>query len=901
MTALLVAATSFGQSKQQPITLTKSDLQPVEFSAPAFNPETARSVAELTRMGYPAPVKPTSTTFRTDKKPSSSMSTVRIPLDFDFRGGGVPCNLEEGFETSVPPAGWTLNQFNVAETWYQDPGVISPPSEGLASAICEYDPALNFQLEQLNSSAVNLSSLVNPALSFDWLSSYYWGVDPNNNYDINVYISTNGGSSWTLLWNEDTEGVFTSFQWYTEVIDLAAYSAATAALFRFEYFGADGAQANLDGISVCGIVPGAPCTTAATTYGDLNTAGGAPCFDGVQCLTTDPAFAGIGVYGSEAYLLDNVEAGFDYVFDMCSGTGAGSWIPEITILAADGTTIDADNMASASSGQSHGQQCSLAWTASQSGTYTILINEMGTAIGDAPNQVNCITTYSVDNGNPTVTCGQNPFPCVPCDVMNLISPQAQNVCPGDTGVLALDAVPTSPGDFSVGFAPGPNASGGNPLGFTLTGLDDIDFPYGFDNDLNGVLSFNGLDTLLGTWFLTVYGTLPDGSNCDSTSMTVVSFLDANDPACSSGPCTEVSANSNGGIPWADLNNNGGAPCHDGTQCWTTDPNFNGIGIYGSEGYYLDNVVAGFDYVFDMCSGFGAGSWIPEITIIAADGTTIDADNAASGTSGLTHGQQCSLAWTATQSGQYTIIINEMGTSNGDAPSQANCASLLAIDNGNPTVTCGQNPAPCPPCEAGMISSATTQGVCPGETLDIALSGNNSPDTYTVSFTAGAGASGGNINGMNITEYTALDFPLSYDSDLNGILSANQLDPLLGTWTVTVFSVNSGFDCDSTTNTITVTFYTANDPACITSIGDDSNSEFMLFPNPTQGIFTLVANEVSGNTTVNVMDVAGKLIYTESQFVGNGFRKTYDLNVAAGTYIVQLVGENGISTRKLTIE
>lgn len=888
-------AVGFAQNKQEPIVFSKNDLTPTEFVAPTFNPEAAKSIEQLTRMGFEAPKRNVERNFGQNKNESDKLNTVQIPLNLFSRGGGAPCNLEEGFEASVPPPGWTLNQFNTAETWYQDAGVISPPSEGLASAICEYDPALNFQLEQLQSGAVNLSTLTNPTLTFDWLSSYYWGVDPNNNYDVNVYISTNSGANWTLLWNEDGEGVFTSFQWYTEVIDLSAYGTSTNALFRFEYFGLDGAQANLDAISVCGIIPGAPCTAAASTYNDLNTAGGAPCFDGVQCVTTDPAFAGLGIYGSEAYLLDNVEAGFDYVFDMCSGFGAGSWVPEIVILAADGTTIDAENTASGTSGLTHGAQCSLAWTATQSGTYTILINEMGTASGNAPSQANCITTLAVDNGNPTVTCGQNPFPCLPCDVTTLTSPLSQTVCPGDTGVIALTGAQSSPGDFSIGFAEGPGASGGLPGGFTLTGLAAIDFPYGFDNDLNGVLSFNALDTLLGTWFLTTYATQPNGANCDSTAVTTVNFLTATDPLCTSGPCTDAADT------WNDLETNGGAPCFDGVNCWTTDAGFNGIGIYGSEAYTLSGVMAGFDYVFDMCTGFGAGSWVPEIVILAADGTTIDADNIASGASGLTHGQQCSLAWTASQSGTYTIIINQMGTAFGDAPNQVDCLTSYAVDNGNPTVTCGQNPAPCPPCEAGMITTPTTQGVCPGQTLDIALTGNNSPDTYNVGFAPGSGASGGNPAGFSVTGYVALDFPLSLDNDLNGILSANLVDTLLGTWTITVYAVNSGFICDSTTNTITVTFYSANDPACITGIGSDEEINFELYPNPNQGLFTVGAQNISGATTINVMDMSGKLILTETMYVNNGFRKSYDLNVAAGTYVVQLLTNENLFTRKLTVE
>ena len=160
------------------------------------------------------------------------------------------------------------------------------------------------------------------------------------------------------------------------------------------------------------------CDTTATTLINLNQAGGAPCFDGNSCIPVDAGWTTFGTWGSESYLLDDVQAGYDYVFDICTGFGAGSWIPEIRIVAPDGTTIDATNEQPATgSTATHGTQCSLSWTASQSGTYTIMVNEMGTNAGDAPNQVDCLTQYQVDNGNPTVSCGPNPAPCIaPCDL-----------------------------------------------------------------------------------------------------------------------------------------------------------------------------------------------------------------------------------------------------------------------------------------------------------------------------------------------------------------------------------------------------------------------------------------------------------------------------------------------------
>jgi hypothetical protein len=640
---------------------------------------------------------------------------------------------------------------------------------------------------------------------------------------------------------------------------------------------------------------GGPCTTSADTWTDLNGAGGAPCFDGVSCATTDAGWTAFGAYGSESYPLDNVQAGADYIFDMCTGVGAGSWIPEIVILAADGTTIDANNVGSSTSGATHGGQCSLSWTASQSGTYTIIVNELGTSLGDAPAQVDCNTSLQVDNGNPTVSCGVNPGTCLPCAIAGtLTSATSQTICPGDSATINVTG--TSSGTFEFGFDDSQGGTGGMAGGFNLTGISGSEFPYNFDSDLNGVLSANALDPLSGVWVVTVYAFDPTGVVCDSTVATTIEFA----ASCGGDPC--IAAENT----YDNLNTAGGAPCFDGTQCAVTNPDFTtaGFGIWGSEAYTLDNVQAGADYVFDMCSGFGAGAWVPEITILTADGVTIDAENTASSTSGLNHGQQCSLSWTATQSGQYTIIINEMGTAQGDAPSQINCLTTLQVDNGNPTVACGPNPATCVDCSiAGTLTSALSQNVCPGDTGVIALNGSeSSPGNYSIGFSDIAGGTGGLAGGFTIIDVAGVDFPWGFDNDLNGILSANMLDPLDGAWIVTAYATDAtGINCDSTVTT-EVNFLDAADPLCniTTDISTTSISNLSVYPNPSAGNFTI---EISGVETVgqiSILDLNGRSVYEEPVVIGKNFRKTINPELASGSYIMRITTEGDIITSKLTV-
>ncbi len=164
------------------------------------------------------------------------------------RGGGLTCSLDESFDSGFPSA-WTNVETNANENWVW--GATSGNGDG--GMDIAYDAALGNQDESIITEAIDLSALPNPGLYFDWFASYFWAVSPNDNYDLTVSISTDGGSSWTALWSEEDAGEFETFTWYTEVIDLAAYASETSVTFEFNYTGNDGAQAALDNISVCSL------------------------------------------------------------------------------------------------------------------------------------------------------------------------------------------------------------------------------------------------------------------------------------------------------------------------------------------------------------------------------------------------------------------------------------------------------------------------------------------------------------------------------------------------------------------------------------------------------------------------------------------------------------------------
>jgi len=156
----------------------------------------------------------------------------------------------EGFNSTVPPTGWTT-VVNNAYTW--ELGTYAP-YEGTGYATCYYDETYSGpQDEWLISPTINLTTGGPWYLDFWWQMSYYWGVDPYDNYDLKVMVSTDDGLNWTQVWTEGTD-VFTSWTWYNVQLSLSGFTSATFKL-ALVYQGYDGAQGSFDAVSINDAAP----------------------------------------------------------------------------------------------------------------------------------------------------------------------------------------------------------------------------------------------------------------------------------------------------------------------------------------------------------------------------------------------------------------------------------------------------------------------------------------------------------------------------------------------------------------------------------------------------------------------------------------------------------------------
>jgi len=144
-------------------------------------------------------------------------------------------------------------------------------------------------------------------------------------------------------------------------------------------------------ISLISVTVNAQCTD----WVDPSPTAGWPDFDPLPCNGESQEITAFELYKSEAYQMEGALVGGNYTFSACNGPGAGAWVPEFTIIAPSGA-VEAF-------GAGDGDGCSITWTATEEGTYLVVINEAG----------NCGVAEAVNNGYPMITTNSGGADCTP--------------------------------------------------------------------------------------------------------------------------------------------------------------------------------------------------------------------------------------------------------------------------------------------------------------------------------------------------------------------------------------------------------------------------------------------------------------------------------------------------------
>ena len=136
------------------------------------------------------------------------------------------------------------------------------------------------------------------------------------------------------------------------------------------------------------------------------------------------------------------------------------------------------------------------------------------------------------------------------------------------------------------------------------------------------------------------------------------------------------------------------------------------------------------------------------------------------------------------------------------------------------------------------------------------------------------------------------------------------------WSTGATTQTETFDSLNLTNDAANTVYvdvtangcSASDTIVITVMNDVSinnalsNVNMTIYPNPNNGHYTMVINGYTGEINMEVIDLAGQLVYKEKLDATTNFNAKFDMStLAKGVYYIKLTNKDGVKTQKLIIK
>lgn len=151
-------------------------------------------------------------------------------------------NFEDGV---VPPTCWSVKNTHPHANSNWDHYI---DEDGITCAEVNYSDN-QLMDEWLISPTFDLSNVTEDLkLTFDFFGSHYWMVDEDG-ADVFVKISTDGGETWTNIWQEYDHGEFENWTWQSVSI-VFPYAGQDNVKFAFNYYGNDGAQFFVTNVSL---------------------------------------------------------------------------------------------------------------------------------------------------------------------------------------------------------------------------------------------------------------------------------------------------------------------------------------------------------------------------------------------------------------------------------------------------------------------------------------------------------------------------------------------------------------------------------------------------------------------------------------------------------------------------
>jgi len=170
--------------------------------------------------------------------------------------------ISEGFEgATFPPTGWTATSTVASRPWQATPLPVSVSTwftlAGTKSAGVDYINQANTAI--LTSPTFSLVGATSPTFRFNVTVGWVYMIRDNAG-TLTAQISTNGGTTWTDLWNEDTQAGWSddgdgsdatdTYQNILVQISLTPYVGQANVKVRFRYVANDADAVAIDNVQV---------------------------------------------------------------------------------------------------------------------------------------------------------------------------------------------------------------------------------------------------------------------------------------------------------------------------------------------------------------------------------------------------------------------------------------------------------------------------------------------------------------------------------------------------------------------------------------------------------------------------------------------------------------------------
>ncbi len=154
--------------------------------------------------------------------------------------------LAENFDGSqFPPDGWTVKITNSGNTWQQanpeNNNFSTIDETSVFSAVCTW--VAEDQDEWLKSPIV---SLPNDEIRLQFYAGFSTAF--LNKATLKLHISTDGGTSWTKIWEANNDGE--AWGWREISLDISSYKNSSNVMFGWQYVGNDGDLVGIDNVKL---------------------------------------------------------------------------------------------------------------------------------------------------------------------------------------------------------------------------------------------------------------------------------------------------------------------------------------------------------------------------------------------------------------------------------------------------------------------------------------------------------------------------------------------------------------------------------------------------------------------------------------------------------------------------